>query len=136
LKLVLISALFGALFLISGCATQCESVSAQYNTCKFTERGVQVDSQNFCGLIDAFNARAASAGVTGCDAKWTAHLQCWQQNIAEICNTDFKDCDQTGDDWETCVTAYCTQVANDPDGYDPQCDSGDILAPTPFHSGF
>jgi hypothetical protein len=136
LKLVLTSALLGALFLVSGCATQCESVGNAYNTCKLTERSVGVDSANFCGLVDAFNQRAAAAGVTGCDAKWTTHLQCWQQHISSICDTTFKDCDASAGDWEDCVTAYCAQIATDSSKYDPECDSGDILIPSPFHSDF
>jgi len=136
LKLVLTSALFGAFFLISGCATQCESVGNAYNTCKLTERAVGVDSANFCGLVDAFNQRAAAAGTTGCDAKWTAHIQCWQQNISKICDTTFDGCDTTATDWQDCVGAYCTAIAADPNKYDPECDSGDILIPSPFQSGF
>ena len=136
MKLVLTSALLGAFFLISGCATQCESIGAAYNTCKLSERSVQVDGANFCGLIDSFNQRAAANGQTGCDAKWTAHLACWQTNISKICDATFDGCDQTATDWQDCVGAYCLAIADDADKYDPQCDSGDILAPSPFQSGF
>lgn len=140
MKLVLTSALLGALFLVSGCATQCEGVSAQYNTCTFEDgpnvRTVKVDGANFCGLVDAFNQRAAAAGITGCDQKWADHLKCWQGNMANICNIEDTTCDDSAVAWQDCVTDYCAAVAMDADAYDPQCDSGDILIPSPFQSGF
>src|SRR5262249_17750627 len=116
LKLVLTSALLGAFFLISGCSTQCESVAAAFDTCSVKERSFAVDGANFCGLIDAFNGRASRAGITGCDAKWTAHLTCWQQNVGKICDNTFDGCDQTATDWNDCVTAFCEQVNADPNG--------------------
>jgi hypothetical protein len=140
LKLVLTSALLGALFLISGCATQCEGICAQYNTCTFEagerNRTVKVDCANFCGTVDAFNARAAAAGITGCDTAWRDHLTCWQGNMANVCDTENTDCDDTALAWEDCVTTYCEQVDATTDAYDPQCDSGGILIPSPFQSGF
>jgi hypothetical protein len=140
LKLVLTSALLGALFLISGCATQCEGVCAQYNTCTFESgerhRTVQVDCANFCGTVDALNARAATENVTECGSLWKAHLDCWQGNMANICNIDDTTCDDSAVAWQDCVTDYCAAVAADANAYDPECDSGDILIPSPFQSGF
>jgi hypothetical protein len=144
LKLVLMSALFGVLFLISGCATQCESVAAAYNSCELSERSVQVDTENFCGLVDAFNARAASGGAADCTQKWTAHLTCWQTNLAEICDNGFDGCDQSANDWQDCMIAYCDGLTADQ--YDPQCQGteslfgedffGPLSVPSPFQSGF
>lgn len=147
MKLVLTSALLGALFLISGCATQCEGIAAQYNTCTFEEgprhRTVQVDGANFCGMVDALNTRAAAAGTTGCADLWRTHLQCWQGNMANICNIDDVTCDDSAIAWETCVEGYCATVNADPDGYDPQCVGGfsflgfdNLSLPSPFQSGF
>jgi hypothetical protein len=138
LKLVLTSALVGALFLISGCGTQCESVCAEFNSCAIDsnppERFVQVDCANFCGGVDQVNARAASSGTAGCGQKWTAHLACWQTNRAEICNTDFDGCDDTAAEWATCVNDYCGTLAEDE--YDPACYGGEIVFSSPFQSGF
>jgi hypothetical protein len=133
LKLVLTSALFGALFLVSGCATQCESVCTPYTACKLSERSFSVDCANFCGMVDAFDKRATQAGVTGCDQKWTAHLQCWQKNLKSICDNTVTDCDQTASDWSDCVNQYCAGLTADQ--YDPECDSGEALMFSPFQSG-
>jgi hypothetical protein len=134
LKLVLTSALIGALFLISGCGTQCDSVCAQFNTCKLDsnppERFVYVDCANFCSGVDAVNQRAGG----DCKTQWTAHLTCWQQNRNEICNTDFDGCDETAADWATCVDTYCAGLAADE--YDPACFDGAIVFISPFQSGF
>jgi len=142
LKLVLTSALFGAFFLMSGCATQCESVCAQYDNCSIeTQRSTRVDCPNFCGIVDAFNQRVAAAGITGCDQKWTAHLTCWQQNISKICDSTDTVCDASATDWQTCVTAYCDGLTADQ--FDPECvgwqgtDAFGLLSiPSPFQSGF
>jgi hypothetical protein len=140
LKLVLASALFGAFFLISGCATQCEGVCAQYNTCTFEagprNRTVKVDCANFCGQVDLFNQRAAAAGKTECAGLWKDHLTCWNGNMTNICNIEDVTCDDSAVAWQDCVTEYCTQLAMDPDAYDPECSDGDILIPSPFQSGF
>ncbi|HEY8206105.1 MAG TPA: hypothetical protein VIG99_01400 [Myxococcaceae bacterium] len=140
MKLVLTSALFGALFLISGCATQCEGISAQYNTCTFEagprNRTVKVDGANFCLQVDMFNQRAAAHGTAGCADKWKAHLTCWNGNMANICNIEDVACDDSAAEWQQCVTDYCTALAMDPEAYDPECSDGDILIPSPFQSGF
>lgn len=148
MKLVLTSALFGALFLISGCATQCESICASFNQCNVAHRAVQVDCANYCGNVDALNARAAKANVGGCDAKWKDHLACWQKNVAKkvtdpndstkqvaaICDTTFADCDDTAIAWSDCVDAYCAGLSST--AYDPECSNGTNLIPSPFESGF
>jgi len=138
LKLVLTSALFGALFLVSGCGTQCESISRQYNACPIGKRFIQIDTENFCGQVDAFNARAAAAGQQ-CTPLWTAHLACWQQHISSICDTNFADCDDSAIAWQDCVRTYCEAVPADK--YEPECQGGEFLddplsLPSPFQSGF
>ena len=145
MKLVLTSALFGALFLISGCGTQCESVCAEYNTCQIDsdppERFVHVDCANFCAGVDAANARSAQAGTAGCAQKWSAHMTCWQQNRTKICDNDpdtgggsATDCDASAGEWEACIGAYCATLGADE--YDPACFDGDIAFLSPFQSGF
>lgn len=138
MKLVLTSALIGALFLVSGCGTQCESVCTQFNACEIDsnppERFVQVDCANFCGGVDQLNARAARAGTAGCDAKWTAHLACWRTNSAKICDSDALDCDDSAAEWQTCIGTYCATLADEE--YDPGCAGGDIVFLSPFQSGF
>jgi hypothetical protein len=123
---------------MSGCGTQCDSVCASFNTCKLDsnppERFVAVDCANFCGFADALNARATKAGIAGCDQKWTAHLNCWQQNISKICDTDETACDQSAADWDDCIVSYCETLG--PDDYDPECDGGANLLTSPFQSGF
>lgn len=134
MKLVLTSALLGALFLVSGCATQCESVSNAYNQCKLDQRVVQVDAANFCGMVDALNQRAGG----NCGQLWTAHLQCWQQHISSICDRSFTDCDASATAWDDCVTTYCDNLPADK--YDPECQGGEgfgsLSLPSPFSSDF
>jgi len=111
LKLVFSFAVLAGVLVVSGCGgTQCEQLCTQYNACTVAQRSTNVDCIDFCSEVDAVNARAQAKGVSGCDAKWTEHLACWNRNVSSICNDQATDCDQSALDWQTCVASYCDQV--------------------------
>jgi len=112
LKLVLSSAVLAGVLLLTGCGgSLCEQTCARYNACTVAERSINMDCTDYCSNVDSLNARANTAGVTGCAAKWTAHLNCWQNKPqTALCDTDNVDCDQSATDWQDCVVPYCDGV--------------------------
>jgi hypothetical protein len=142
LKLVLSSAVLGAVLLITGCGgTQCEQVCSQYDACTVAQRSINVDCIDFCSNVDAVNARAAAAGFTGGSAAWTTHLNCWSSHISSICDTNFADCDQSALDWRLTVDPYCDQVIAQ-EKFDAACQGEfegfdtNVSVISPFQSGF
>jgi hypothetical protein len=114
LKLVFSFAVLAGVLVVSGCGgTQCEQVCNQYNACTVAQRSINVDCIDFCGEVDALNARAQASGVTGCAAKWTTHLTCWRTNASSVCDEAATACDASALDWKTCVVPYCDQTVAD-----------------------
>lgn len=151
MKLVLSSAVLAGVLLITGCGgTQCESICTQYNACTVAERSINVDCVDFCSSVDALNARAAAESVS-CAQLWTAHLNCWQQNVSNICDSSFADCDDEAAAWgggidtngnpTGCIDAYCDAkvAANE---FDKACQGAfegfntNLSLISPFQSGF
>ena len=119
---VLTVGLVAMMSLITGCSgSKCESVCSDANACEITERSTDVDCPEFCKAVEDFNARAVSAGQKSCDTEFQAHLQCWEQNSAQICSKEFEGCEESGEAWTACMSLYCNAIGEDPKGTDPNC---------------
>jgi hypothetical protein len=125
----LTAGLVAVVSLATGCSSKCESVCSDANACKVDERPVDVDCPEFCADVDSFNERAKAAGKDSCDAQFQAHLACWEQNSAKICDAKFEGCMEAAQAWTDCMTPYCEFVA-DENTTDPNCADGEpTLAP-------
>jgi hypothetical protein len=114
--------------LMTGCSSsKCETVCAEANACGLKERPTDVDCPEYCKDVDAFNERAAKReGGKSCDTEFQAHLDCWQQNTAQICSTEFDGCSALGEAWTDCMAAHCQAVSESEDGAtDPNCFDAD-----------
>ena len=114
--------------LMTGCSsTKCESVCAEANACELSERPTNVDCPEYCQDVEDFNARAAARqGGQSCQAQFDAHIQCWETNTAQICNTEFTGCADSGAAWTECMAAHCAAVSESEDGAtDPNCFDAD-----------
>lgn len=117
---VLTVGLLAVMGLVTGCASQCEAVCSEANTCTVAERATDVDCPHFCADAEAFNVRATAAGFESCAAQFQAHLSCWEQNSAQICSKEFEGCNTARQEWVACMTPYCAQVNADKKT-DPNC---------------
>jgi hypothetical protein len=123
---VLTAGVLAVLGFASGCSSQCESVCGSANACEVNERGVDVDCPEFCSDVESFDSRVRAAGQESCDALFQAHLDCWDQNTAKICDAEFAGCAESGQAWVACMAPYCEAVAAEL-RTDPNCIEG---APT------
>jgi hypothetical protein len=120
---VLTAGLLAVMGLVTGCSSKCESVCGNANSCELNERSVDVDCSEFCSDADAFNSRAKAADQDSCDTQLQAHLDCWENNSARICDAEFEGCAESGQAWVECMTPYCEAVAAD-EKADPNCSDG------------
>jgi hypothetical protein len=109
--------------LMTGCSSsKCESVCEEANACELTERPTNVDCVHYCEDVEAFNERAVKAGGESCQAQFDAHIECWETNSAQMCNTEFDGCAESGEAWTECMAAHCAAVAESEEGAtDPNC---------------
>jgi hypothetical protein len=109
--------------LMTGCSSSdCESVCEEANACDLTERPTNVDCISYCEDVEAFNERAVAAGGQSCQAQFDAHIACWQTNEAQMCNTEFDGCAESGEAWTDCMAEHCVAVSEAGDGAtDPNC---------------
>lgn len=123
MRVVLLSAGLAAMMtFITGCSSECESICSEANACELTSRSTDVDCPEFCADVDKFNERAVAAGYESCDAQFQAHMDCWSQNTAQICNTEtFEGCVETGDAWTECMAEYCAAVLEETGTPAPNC---------------
>jgi hypothetical protein len=120
---VLTVGLLAVMGLVTGCSSQCEAVCGEANACTVAERATDVDCPEFCADAEEFDGRAKEAGFESCAAQFQAHLDCWEQNSAQICSTEFEGCDTASQEWVACMTPYCAQMSADKKS-DPNCLSG------------
>jgi hypothetical protein len=119
---VLTAGLVAVMSLITGCSgSKCESVCADANACAITERSTDVDCPEFCNDVEEFDKRTVAAGLASCQTQFDAHLACWEQNSAQMCNKDFEGCEEAGAAWTECMAAYCVSVAEQEGKTDPNC---------------
>lgn len=97
--------------------SRCMNVCEQANACDVSQRAIDVDCAEYCQDVKSFNERA---GAGSCDAQFQAHLECWQQNTAQICSKDFTGCQSSADAWTACMDAYCASAPES----DPNCYEG------------
>ncbi len=90
-----------------GCASKCESVCGEVNTCTVAEREFQMDCTNYCLNVESFEQRAAEVGADNCSAQFEEFLTCWQNNKANICDATYEGCVAAGEAWTECLTVYC-----------------------------
>jgi hypothetical protein len=124
-----------ALVFATACQSQCERVCAAYNACDVLARPINIECQSFCYDVEQLNLRAAVGGHPGCDAKWAAHMTCWEGASSSMCQATSTVCDQSAVDWQDCVVAYCDGIP--PGSSDPKCQGGGYGAlsmPSPFQS--
>lgn len=123
MRAVVLTAILMAIPLATGCASRCEAVCEKVNTCSLAERSTDVDCGPFCSDVESFQQRAVTEGQASCDEQWQAHLSCWENNSAQICDQSFADCKAKGQEWSDCMTAYCAAVASQ-SKTDPSCSKG------------
>ncbi|WP_081465918.1 hypothetical protein [Stigmatella aurantiaca] len=86
-----------------------------------SERAADVECTPYCEDVEAFQQRAVAAGQADCNALFEAHLDCWEQNTAQICSKEFTGCSDAAKAWRDCVGVYCkTDAAKT----DPNCSGG------------
>jgi hypothetical protein len=109
--------------LMTGCSSsKCESVCEEANSCEITERPTNVDCVEYCEDVESFNERAVAAGDESCQAQFDAHIACWESNKAQMCNTEFDGCVESGEAWTECMAAHCAANADSEDADpDPNC---------------
>ena len=120
---------------LSGCSTPCEGVCSSFNSCTVAERDHKVDCATFCGREQQFEQTAEKAGADTCKKEFDAHITCWQNNIANICDAENTKCEMSAQAWVDCVAKFCAVPAN---FTNPACvapDDPDAGA-TPALSGF
>lgn len=121
---VLTVGLLAVMSLVTGCSSQCEAVCSEANTCTVAQRATDVDCPEFCADAEKFDSRVKAAGFDSCATQFQAHLSCWEQNSAQICNVkEFTGCKEAQDAWVACMTPYCAQVNADKKT-DPNCLKG------------
>lgn len=122
MRAVVLTTLLMAMAPVLGCATsECEAVCEQANTCGIKERPAKVDCPEYCADVARFQAEAREAGQPDCKAEFDEHIKCWMTNSKQICNTEFADCNESGEKWYTCMETYCKYVASQENGFDPNC---------------
>ncbi len=90
-----------------GCASKCDTVCPEVNTCDVTEREYQMDCRNFCQNVEAFEERASAKGADDCSAKFDEYMSCWESNKAKVCEVGFEGCAAAGEAWSGCLSAFC-----------------------------
>lgn len=108
----LIVSLCAALLALSGCSSPCESVCASYNECTVAERDHKVDCATFCDREQQFEETAAAQGADTCQKEFEAHISCWEENIADICNAKNTQCAASATAWTDCMAKFCAVPAN------------------------
>jgi hypothetical protein len=121
---ILTAGLLSVMGLITGCSSKCEAVCSEANTCEVKDRPTDVDCPEYCADVDNFNARAKDAGQESCDAQFQKHLDCWETNSKQICNTEFEGCVEAAQAFVDCMTTYCNAMKAEKQS-DPNCDPGD-----------
>ncbi len=115
MKAVWISAVTSLFILTSGCSagSKCESVCEQANACEVTERPLETDCNAFCEDVPATHERMVGLGATSCDTEYQAHLSCWENSSAEMCNAEFEGCVDSADAWTACMATFCNAHSDD-----------------------
>lgn len=96
---------------------QCGQVCERANACNVKQRTTDVDCANYCPDSEKLSREV------GCMDQRKAHLDCWTQNSAQICKSDwvavnifpgraiapdeFTGCNDSAKAWFDCLNANC-----------------------------